>query len=220
MRSRSSSARYGSAGAGRQPVLARAGEDARRRRRRRAGSATVVGSATADIAADHGRAPDGTPLPWIGCSRCAGNAVLTASGHPRSCARSRAGTTPARPPPRALTFIGAGLDADALRADRPRGVRRLPVDRARACAWSTALARKIEWPEFEFYEARVPRAPRDLSCSAAPSRRCAGATFCEHGDRARRGDRRPDGRHDGRAAGRRPAHAPGLDHRPGLRPGA
>ena len=99
VRSRSSSARYGRPGAGRQAVLARAGED---------GVDVVAGAQGRDAWPRRRRTsppimagrPDGTPLPWIGCSRSAGNAVLTASGHPRSCAPSRAGTTRARRPPR------------------------------------------------------------------------------------------------------------------------
>ena len=39
--------------------------------------------------------------------------------------------------------------------------------------------RKIEWPEFEFYEARVPRAPRDLILLSGPEPAMRWRTFCE-----------------------------------------
>ena len=41
------------------------------------------------------------------------------------------------------------------------------------------LSRKIEWPEFEFYEARVPRAPRDLILLSGPEPAMRWRTFCE-----------------------------------------
>ncbi len=40
------------------------------------------------------------------------------------------------------------------------------------------LSRKIEWPEFEFYEARVPRAPRDLILLSGPEPAMRWRTFC------------------------------------------
>ena len=39
--------------------------------------------------------------------------------------------------------------------------------------------RKIEWPEFEFYEARIPRAPRDLILLSGPEPAMRWRTFCE-----------------------------------------
>jgi proteasome assembly chaperone (PAC2) family protein len=41
------------------------------------------------------------------------------------------------------------------------------------------LSRTIEWPEFEFYEARVPRAPRDLILLSGPEPAMRWRTFCE-----------------------------------------
>src|SRR4028119_585658 len=39
--------------------------------------------------------------------------------------------------------------------------------------------REIHWPEFEIYEARVPRAPRDLILLAGPEPAIRWRTFCE-----------------------------------------
>ena len=119
----------------------------------------------------------------------------------------------------ALTFMGAGLDADALRADRPRGVRRLPVDAPERAAGRGPDAQD------RVAGVRVLRGPRPARAARPdPAHRPRAGDALAHvlreGDRARRGARRPDGRHDGRAAGRRAARAPGLDHRHGLRPGA
>ena len=56
----------------------------------------------------------------------------------------------------ALTFMGASLDADALRDDRPRGVRRLPGRRARPSSSSTASRARSSGPSGEVYEAPRP----------------------------------------------------------------
>ena len=104
---------------------------------------------------------------------------------------------------------------DPLRADRPRGVLRLPGHAPEGPASSTAAAARSSGPRSRCGPP-APRAPRATSCSSTgPSRRCAGAPsrgaiveLAEAlGDAARRDARR--------AAGRRPALAPGADHRPG-----
>ena len=41
------------------------------------------------------------------------------------------------------------------------------------------LSRAIDWPEFEVYEARVPRAPRDLVLLSGPEPAMKWRTFCE-----------------------------------------
>ena len=119
----------------------------------------------------------------------------------------------------ALTFMGAGLDATRFALIDPEEFVDFQATRP-SVRLVDGLSREIEWPEFEIYEARVPRAPRDLILLSGPEPSMRWRTFCETIDRARRGARRPDGRDARRAARRRAAHAPGLDHRPGLRPGA
>ena len=80
--------------------------------------------------------------------------------------------------------------------------------------------REIVWPAVELYEARVPRAPRDLILLAGTEPSFRWRTFSKLDRRARRGARRPARGHARRAARRRAAHAAGLGHRPRLRPGA
>ena len=216
VRSRSSSARYG---VPERAVSRSLREQAKTRVdlvARRAGRRRWLGGG--DARRCWPAAPDATRYRGCGCSRCAGNAVPTGSGPRRSSAPSRAGTTPASPPPSALTFLGAALDADALRDDRPRGVRRLPVhapDGARCVDGLTrddrlARVRGLRGP----HPARAARPDPALRPRAGD----ALAHVLRAGRRPRRGARRPDGRHARRAARRRAALAPGLGHRHRVRP--
>ena len=128
----------------------------------------------------------------------------------------------------AMTFVGA-RSAPAVRDDRPRGVLRLPGDAPADQARRGADARQIVWPEVEVYEARVPRAPRDLILLVGPEPSMRWRTFSQRDRRARRGARRAARRHARRAARRRAAHAarssvtglasdPALVERLGLQP--
>ena len=113
----------------------------------------------------------------------------------------------------ALTLPRRRARRDALRDDRSRGVLRLPGRRARRSSCVDGLHREIAWPEVEFYEARVPRAPRDLDPALGRRALCALAHVLRRDRGARRGARRPDGRHAGGPAGRRahsrPRRSPG-----------
>jgi hypothetical protein len=127
-------------GSGR-PERASGGPCASRRRPRRPSSparrvATVVGLGAADIAPDHGLRAGRDSATVIRCSRSAGNAVLTASGHPLSCAPSRAGTTRARRPPRRSRSWAPGFDATRFALIDPRSSSTSSRP-ARACGWST-----------------------------------------------------------------------------------
>ena len=152
---------------------------------------------------------------WIRCSRCAGSAVPTAFAPPRWSARSRAGTTRASPPPPPLTLRRRAVRRHALRDDRPRGVLRLPGHAPEVRAGRGRATREIDWPEVEIYEARVPRAPRDLVLLAGPE-----PSFRWRDVLPRRSSSSPRRigvqivGHARRAARRRPALAPGVDHRP------
>ena len=117
----------------------------------------------------------------------------------------------------ALTFLGAPLDGDALRDDRPRGVRRLPGHAADACASSRAARARSRGPRSRSTR-RASRARRATSsCLPAPSRRSAGARSASTVIDLAEALGVPARRHARRAAGRRPALAPRLDHRPGVR---
>jgi proteasome assembly chaperone (PAC2) family protein len=78
----------------------------------------------------------------------------------------------------ALTFMGAGLDATRFAMIDPEEF--VDFQSARpSVRLVDGHTRKIEWPEFEFYEARVPRAPRDLVMLSGPEPAMRWRTFCE-----------------------------------------
>src|SRR5919107_493422 len=78
----------------------------------------------------------------------------------------------------ALTFMGAGLDAARFAVIDPEEFVDFQSTRP-SVRLTDGLSRKIEWPEFEFYEARVPRAPRDLILLSGPEPAMRWRTFCE-----------------------------------------
>jgi proteasome assembly chaperone (PAC2) family protein len=78
----------------------------------------------------------------------------------------------------ALTFLGAGLGAERFAVIDPEEFVDFQSTRP-SVRLTDGLSRKIEWPEFEFYEARVPRAPRDLILLSGPEPAMRWRTFCE-----------------------------------------
>ena len=78
----------------------------------------------------------------------------------------------------ALTFMGASLDASRFALIDPEEFVDFQSTRP-SVRLVDGLSRKIEWPEFEFYEARVPRAPRDLILLSGPEPAMRWRTFCE-----------------------------------------
>jgi proteasome assembly chaperone (PAC2) family protein len=78
----------------------------------------------------------------------------------------------------ALTFMGAGLDATRFALIDPEEFVDFQSTRP-TVRLSEGISRRIEWPEFEFYEARVPRAPRDLVLLSGPEPAMRWRTFCE-----------------------------------------
>ena len=77
----------------------------------------------------------------------------------------------------ALRFVGAALDADRFAAIDPDEFFDFQATRPKIHLVE-GRTREIVWPEVEIYEARVPRAPRDLVllAGAEPSMRWRG--FC------------------------------------------
>jgi proteasome assembly chaperone (PAC2) family protein len=67
----------------------------------------------------------------------------------------------------ALTFMGAGLDARRFATIDPEEFVDFQATRPDV-KLVDGLSRRIEWPEWEIYEARVPRAPRDLVILSGP----------------------------------------------------
>src|SRR5919112_6163782 len=78
----------------------------------------------------------------------------------------------------ALTFMGASLEAARFALIDPEEFVDFQSTRP-SVRLVDGLSRKIEWPEFEFYEARVPRAPRDLILLSGPEPAMRWRTFCE-----------------------------------------
>ena len=78
----------------------------------------------------------------------------------------------------ALTFMGAGFDATRFALIDPEEFVDFQSTRP-SVRMIEGHTRKIEWPEFEFYEARVPRAPRDLILLSGPEPAMRWRTFCE-----------------------------------------
>ncbi len=78
----------------------------------------------------------------------------------------------------ALHFVGASLEATRFRPDRPGGVLRLPATRPKVALGDDGI-REIEWPTVELYEARVPRAGRDLILLEGPEPSMRWRTFCQ-----------------------------------------
>jgi len=78
----------------------------------------------------------------------------------------------------ALTFMGAGFDATRFALIDPEEFVDFQSTRP-SVRMVDGLTRKIEWPEFEFYEARIPRAPRDLILLSGPEPAMRWRTFCE-----------------------------------------
>jgi proteasome assembly chaperone (PAC2) family protein len=67
----------------------------------------------------------------------------------------------------ALTFMGASLEARRFATIDPEEFVDFQATRPHV-KLVDGLTRKIEWPEWEVYEARVPRAPRDLVLLSGP----------------------------------------------------
>src|SRR2546423_10521278 len=78
----------------------------------------------------------------------------------------------------ALTFMGASLEASRFALIDPEEFVDFQSTRP-LVRLVDGLSRKIEWPEFEFYEARVPRPPRDLVLLSGPEPAMRWRTFCE-----------------------------------------
>jgi proteasome assembly chaperone (PAC2) family protein len=67
----------------------------------------------------------------------------------------------------ALTFMGASLEARRFATIDPEDFVDFQATRP-TVKLVDGLSRKIEWPEWEVYEARIPRAPRDLVMLSGP----------------------------------------------------
>jgi predicted ATP-grasp superfamily ATP-dependent carboligase len=78
----------------------------------------------------------------------------------------------------ALTFMGASLEATRFALIDPEEFVDFQATRP-SVRLVEGRSRKIEWPEFEVYEARVPRAPRDLVLLSGPEPSMRWRTFCE-----------------------------------------
>jgi predicted ATP-grasp superfamily ATP-dependent carboligase len=76
----------------------------------------------------------------------------------------------------ALTFMGASLQAERFAVIDPEDFVDFQSSRP-LVKLGDGSAREIEWPEFEVYAARVPRAPRDLILLSGPEPAMRWRTF-------------------------------------------
>ncbi len=77
----------------------------------------------------------------------------------------------------ALTFMGAALEAERFATIDPDDFLDFQATRP-TVRLVDGVTRRIEWPEWEVYEARVPRAPRDLVLLAGPEPSMRWRSFC------------------------------------------
>jgi proteasome assembly chaperone (PAC2) family protein len=78
----------------------------------------------------------------------------------------------------ALSFMGASLDATRFATIDPEEFLDFQATRPEV-RLVDGLSRDIEWPEWEIYEARVPRAPRDLILLSGPEPSMRWRTYCQ-----------------------------------------
>jgi predicted ATP-grasp superfamily ATP-dependent carboligase len=78
----------------------------------------------------------------------------------------------------ALTFVGAALEATRFSVIDPEEFVDFQSTRP-TVRMVDGVSRSIDWPEFEVYEARVPRAPRDLVLLSGPEPAMRWRTFCD-----------------------------------------
>ncbi len=79
----------------------------------------------------------------------------------------------------ALTYLGSALDARRFAVLDPEEFVDFQATRPMV-SLGEGRTREIAWPEFEIYEARAPRAPRDLVLLAGPEPAIRWRTFCHH----------------------------------------
>jgi proteasome assembly chaperone (PAC2) family protein len=77
----------------------------------------------------------------------------------------------------ALSFLGAGLGAERFALIDPEEFVDFQATRP-TVRLSGGRQRTIEWPDIEVYEARIPRAPRDLVILSGPEPAYRWRTFC------------------------------------------
>jgi len=78
----------------------------------------------------------------------------------------------------ALTYMGMGLEATRFATIDPEEFVDFQATRPEV-RLVDGLSREIEWPEWEIYEARVPRAPRDLILLSGPEPSMRWRTYSE-----------------------------------------
>jgi proteasome assembly chaperone (PAC2) family protein len=78
----------------------------------------------------------------------------------------------------ALSFMGVGLDATRFATIDPEEFVDFQATRPEV-RLVDGLSREVEWPEWEIFEARVPRAPRDLILLSGPEPSMRWRTFSE-----------------------------------------
>ena len=77
----------------------------------------------------------------------------------------------------ALSFLGTALEAQRFATIDPEEFVDFQATRP-TVRLRDGITREIDWPEFEVYEARIPRAPRDLILLSGPEPAIRWRTFC------------------------------------------
>jgi proteasome assembly chaperone (PAC2) family protein len=77
----------------------------------------------------------------------------------------------------ALEFLGTSLSAQRFATIDPEEFVDFQATRP-TVRLRDGVTREIDWPEFEIYEARIPRAPRDLVLLSGPEPAVRWRTFC------------------------------------------
>jgi predicted ATP-grasp superfamily ATP-dependent carboligase len=78
----------------------------------------------------------------------------------------------------ALTFVGGSFEATRFATIDPEDFVDFQETRP-TVRLTSALSREVEWPEFEVYEARIPRAPRDVVLLTGPEPAFRWRTFAQ-----------------------------------------
>jgi proteasome assembly chaperone (PAC2) family protein len=78
----------------------------------------------------------------------------------------------------ALSFMGMGLDATRFATIDPEDFVDFQATRPEV-RLVDGLSRDIDWPQWEIFEARVPRAPRDLVLLSGPEPSMRWRTYCD-----------------------------------------
>ena len=106
-------------------------------------------------------------VPWIACSRCAGNDVPTGFEAPALVCAFKGWNDAGESATSALAFVAGSLGAESFATIDPEEFVDFQTTRPMV-RLEDGITRTIDWPEFEIHAVRIPRAPRDLILLSGP----------------------------------------------------